>query len=234
MVSNIRTCVSDVVLFGAVYTEGLFFFLTIFSFYLFQSKKFLAASIFGSFASATRIAGLFIAPAQIIHKKFKINITAFGIPAGFLLYVLFLKIKYNNPLYFFTAQSVFGQERSQNFVVLPQVIYRYLKILLTTKGLIFINAAFELVMTLVVFCLLYLAFKKKINTHWLTFSFLAILIPTFTGTLTSMPRYVLMAFPIYIVLAQIQNNFIKIAILFFSIILLLICTSLFTRGYWVA
>lgn len=227
--------------FGAIYTEGLFFLLVISSFYLFYKKKTLLASIIGSFASATRLTGLFLAPSLVLKREFKSLIPILIIPLGFLIYVLYLKIEFNNPLYFLSAQTVFGQERlTAGVVLLPQVVWRYLKILATTHGLIFTNAVFELLSTIFALSLLLIAFKqsfsakKKIKIEWLVFSLIAILIPTLTGTFVSMPRYILIAFPMYIVLAQLKNLKIKLLILTVSTILLFVATTLFTQGYWVA
>lgn len=221
--------------FGAIYTESLFLLLLISSFYFFQKRRIILASIFGAFASATRLAGLFITPAISLEKKLKIRIAPLLIvPIGFLLYILYLQVKFHNPFYFFTAQSVFGQERSQGLVLLPQVIWRYIKILLTTSGLSFVNAAFELASTALAFVVLYIAFRKKLNSSWLIFSIITVVVPTLTGTLTSMPRYILLAFPIYVVFAQIKNSAFRLSLLMLFAILLAVFTALFTRGYWVA
>ena len=234
--------------FGAVYTEGLFFLLIISTFYLFYRERILLASIVGSFASATRLIGLFLTPSLALKRNFKSLIPLLIIPLGFLAYVLYLKIEFNNPLYFLSAQTVFGQERSTaGIVLLPQVFWRYLKILTTTNGLVFANAAFELLSTIFALSLLLIAFKqsfstnkqsfssnKKIKIEWLVFGLIAILTPTLTGTLASMPRYILVAFPIYIVLAHLKNLKVKILIITISIILLIVTTTLFTQGYWVA
>lgn len=222
--------------FGAIYTEGFFFLMIIGSFYLLSKNKVILSSIVGSFASATRLAGLFLAPAQAIGRK-SINrlIPILIIPVGFLLYVYYLKLKFNNPLYFLSSQTVFGQERSTNqIVLLPQVIWRYCKILATTNGLTFANAAFELLSTIFALFILFVAYKKKFKGEWLVFSFLAVLVPTLTGTLASMPRYILVAFPIYIVLAQIKSTQFKVIILIIFTLLLFATTTLFTQGYWVA
>src|SRR3989344_3098568 len=97
--------------FGAVYTEGLFFLMIIGSFYLLERKKVFLASIVGAFASATRLAGVFLAPSAIMTKNLKSLIPLFFIPLGLLIYIIYLKIEYNNPFYFLTAQSIWGQER---------------------------------------------------------------------------------------------------------------------------
>jgi len=119
-------------------------------------------------------------------------------------------------------------------VLLPQVIWRYLKILATTEGLPFFNAVFELVSTVFAITLLYTAWLKKYKLDWLTFSALAVLIPTLSGTLASMPRYIIVAFPIYIALAQIKNVAAKIAIVLIFALMLAASAVLFTQGYWVA
>jgi len=75
---------------------------------------------------------------------------------------------------------------------------------------------------------------KKIKKEWSVFAWLALLLPTLTGTLASMPRYVLVAFPIFIVLAHIKSDVIKVAILSIFVALLVISLALFTRGYWIA
>ena len=219
--------------FGAVYTEGIFFLMVVASFYLLEKNKTLLASIIGSFASATRLVGLFLAPALSLNRR---NILPLLIvPLGFLTYVSYLTIEFNNPLYFLSAQSIFGQERETTQIVfLPQVIWRYTKILTTTQGLALANAAFEFLMTAFAFVSLAIAARMKIKRDWLLFSFLAILTPTLTGTFTSMPRYVLVAFPIYIALAHIKSLHAKIALIIVFLSLLFASTIFFTQGYWVA
>ena len=220
--------------FGSIYTEGLFFLLIISSFYLFYKKKIIFASIVGSFASATRLAGIFLAPSLALRRDFKTLIPILIAPSGLIAYILYLQIKFHNPLYFLSAQPVFGQERmTTGIVLLPQVFWRYSKILLTTNGIVLANAAFELSSTIFALAVLFIGFKK-VRSEWLVFSLLAVLVPTLTGTLASMPRYILVAFPIYIILAAIKNTMIKSMILIIFLFLLIISTIFFTQGYWVA
>ena len=222
--------------FGAIYTEGIFFLMIVSSFYALQNNKFVLASIIGMFASATRLVGLFLAFALSASEKTKKRLLPIIIvPLGLLSYIGYLQIKFHNPLYFLSAQSIFGQERSTNqIILLPQVIWRYLKILTTTSGLPLANASLELASTIFAFSVLFIAFRKKFKREWLIFSLLALLVPTLSGTFASMPRYLLIAFPIYIVLAQIQNLKVKIAIITTFLILQVVCLTLFAQGYWVA
>src|SRR3989344_6617049 len=204
------------------------------SFCLLERKKVFLASIVGAFASATRLAGVFLAPSAIMTKNLKSLIPLLFIPLGLLIYMIYLKIEYNNPFYFLTAQSVWGQERSTTgIVLLPQVFWRYIKILATTSGLPLLNASFELVSSVFAIVILILA-NKKVKREWLIFSWLAVLTPTLTGTLASMPRYILIAFPIFIVLASIRSTRLKVLLVILSLVILSLLTVLFTRGYWVA
>ncbi|MCR4324817.1 MAG: hypothetical protein NUV69_03990, partial [Candidatus Curtissbacteria bacterium] len=115
-----------------------------------------------------------------------------------------------------------------------QVLYRYLKIASTTSGQTLQIALFELFSTLFALGALIIAIKKVKKTEWIVFSFIAVLTPTLTGTLASMPRYILIAFPIFIVLAQIRNKHIKILIASVFILLSLYTLSRFSQGFWVA
>ena len=220
--------------FGSAYSESLFFLLVISYFYLIYKKRIILASLLGAFASAARIIGVFLVFS--IKPRFKIpNILPFlVIPTGILSYMLYLTLVFKNPFYFISAQQVFGQERSvQGIVLLPQVVWRYIKIIVTAQGVPLLNSIFELSSTILVLTLLFFAYKK-VKGEWLIFSLAAVLIPTLSGTLASMPRYILVAFPMYIILAQIKSTVIKTIILSIFFILLVVLTALFTRGYWIA
>lgn len=219
--------------FGSVYTESTFFLFTIAAFYLVEKERYLLASVFGFFASATRLVGVFLAPTLI--KKSKVNAYALIIaPLGLIFYMTYLKISFNNPLYFLTAQSAFGQSRTTaSIVFIPQVVYRSIAQILTTHGLVLFNSSLDLIFTIVALIILLISFKF-VKKSWIFFSIVSVILPTLTGSLISMPRYILIAFPIFITLAHINNNFVKSLILIIFISALIITTALFTRGYWIA
>lgn len=220
--------------FGAVYTEGLFFLLIITSFYFASKNKYWQSAIFGFFASGTRLVGIFL--SLLIYKKSiaKLRPAFLIAPLGLITYMIYLHFKFNNAFYFLTAQSAFGQNReTTKIILLPQVIYRWINQLFSTQGLVFANSAFELLVTIFALTLL-LVGLKTVKKEWVIFSLFAIITPTLTGSLGSMPRYVLIAFPIYVVLAHINSLVIKIFIAFLFSILLFISTIYFSQGYWVA
>lgn len=220
--------------FGSSYSESLFFLLVISYFYLIYKKRMILASLLGAFASAARIIGVFLVLS--IKPKLKMSniLQLLIIPTGILSYMLYLTLVFKKPFYFISAQQVFGQERStEGIVLLPQVFWRYFKIIVTTGGAPLFNSLFELFSTIFVLALLVLSYKK-VKGEWLIFSFIAVLIPTLSGTLASMPRYILVAFPMYIVMAQIKSTMAKTIILSIFFVMLVALTVIFTRGYWIA
>jgi hypothetical protein len=62
------------------------------------------------------------------------------------------------------------------------------------------------------------------------------IIPTFSGSFVSMPRYILLCLSCFITLGRYLNNHKVIRVLYviISIYLQIIYTSLFARGFWVS
>lgn len=235
--------------FGAVYSESLFLFLIVTSIFLYRSNKFLAAGLCAALASATRIFGLMLIPlffielySQIKKGELKVKseefikavISLFLIPMGTILYMWYLKVNFQNPLYFLTSQPAFGAERNTKIILLPQVLFRYLKILLTVPATTsqFWVGVLELSFTLIPLFILIWAYKKIRFSYWI-FTIGCLLLPTLTGTLSSMPRYALMSFLLLpFVSNQIRRYFNLVS--FLLVILSAILLGFFVRGYWIA
>jgi hypothetical protein len=203
--------------FGSVYNESLFLLLILLAFNKSQ--------IFGFFAGLTRLTGSFS-----------------GIYGGLgvITYMFYLKLTFNNPLLFLFNQGGFNNGRANSLTTLvtpPQVIYRYIKILSTAdpSNIAYWISLLEIsAFTLGFILLLQLSIKRKIPSLWLIFSWISLLLPTFSGTFASVPRYLLTIFPIYICLGQIKKTHIKLAITSSFVILQIVLTILFVRGYFVA
>lgn len=210
--------------FGAMYTESLFFLLLMLSF----SAKGVFAGIFGGLASGVRLVGSFLVFRSWLSL------------AGIVGYMSYLWINFGNPIIFLSGQSAFGNARADSLtkiVLPPQVIYRYLKIFITASvsHYDFWVAAGEFAAFLFgLGVLLYLTFRKKVPAGWLLFSWAAFLLPTLSGTFSSMPRYLVVVFPIYVFLATIKNLKVRLGILGLFILILSLFVVLFTRGYWVS
>ncbi|MEK7617303.1 MAG: mannosyltransferase family protein [Patescibacteria group bacterium] len=233
--------------FGSVYTESLFLLLTISAFYFIRKGNFLFSGIFILLATATRLFGLLLIPVFLVELYLKLKnnqinfkssefskaiVGLFLAPMGILLYMLYLRLNFDNPLYFLTAQPFFGAGReAEQIILLPQVIFRYLKIFTTVpvNSPSFFNATIEFIFTVVPLIVLIVLFKR-IRLSYLIFSLGCLILPTLTGTLSSMPRYALMGF---LLLPYISKRYLKILVIIF-LILQTILVSRFIRGYWVA
>ena len=236
--------------FGSLYTESLFLFLMLFSLYLGQQKKWWLAGLTAAFASATRIIGIFLWPVLLWQwlesrnqkqKKSLISILKSPVcyipPLGLIAYMVYLKVYFGDALYFWHAQPVFGAGRSgSSIILLPQVVYRYFKIFadISVTSEVFWITFLEFFLTVLTILLLIYAHRRKMPLSWLILAWPAILLPTLTGTFSSMPRYVLLALPIYLGLASIPNLKVRSLVLFISLLLQLVLTMLFTSGHWVA
>lgn len=234
--------------FGAIYTESLFLLLAVLTFWFVREDKFIPAGIMAALASSTKIQGVLLSVFLLIElwEKYKDRLVKLGksfwkdilglaiSPLGLVAYMYYLYKAFGDPIYFLTAQPAFGAGRSSlPLVTLPQVIYRYIRMLLTISptNLSFWNAAVELLFVLVLITVLIISFRKIKFSYWL-FAALSVFIPTMTGTFSSVPRYALLAFPLLPLIAKFNKapRYIIIAQVLVGVILL----ALFIRGYWVA
>jgi Gpi18-like mannosyltransferase len=232
--------------FVSLYTESLFLLLTVSCFYMMRRQKFLAAVILAAIASATRVTGIFLLPALIFekleqekslkHQPNWFSYTPFIFSSsGLLLYMYYLKAKFSDPLLFLHAQEAFGASRStQKLILIYQVIYRYLKMLVTVRfpSLLYYGVFQEFFLSLI-FLVLGLFSFKYLRKSYAVYCLLSLIVPTLTGTFSSMPRYILILFPLFFLLTKLPSK-VKTLWLVISVILMAINIILFTRGYWVA
>lgn len=232
--------------FGSIYTESFFLVLIFASFYFARTQRWFLSGLLGAFASGTRLFGIFLFFSLLIEyfiqykdkkKDLKPIFFISMIPLGLLFYMLYLGVKFQDPLLFWHAQPAFGAGRlGSGIILLPQVIFRYLKILVTVsfKTLPFWNSLFELACFLYAVIILIVAHLKRIRLSYLVFSWFSLITPSLTGTFSSMPRYILVIFPIYMVLGSLKSNLLKFILLTVNMVILIISVILFTRGYWLS
>jgi Gpi18-like mannosyltransferase len=227
--------------FGAVYSESTFLLPAVLTMLFARRKQFLIAAVFAAIASATRVIGIFLWLFLLIeiiqsgsYRRLGSILGLFLAPLGLIFSMIYLKLQFNNPLYFLTAQSSFGAQRSSSIVLLPQVLVRYIKIFgsVPAKSYPFFTAVIEFLFTVLPMAGA-LLFFKKIRLSYLAFVIGCLFLPTLTGTLSSMPRYALMVFPILPLLAQTEKGAFKIILVSF-IMAQIVFLSLFVRGYWIA
>ena len=230
--------------FAAIYSESLFLLLSLLAFYFARKKMWFWSGIAGGLLSATRIVGITMWPALLYEYfkegKNKLTIKALPLllaPLGLLGYVFYNLQKWGNPFYFIQAQGNFANNRSVDAIVLlPQTIFRYLKILITIKPVIYEwwVAFFEFSFFILALSFFYIAWKKKIRFSYLIFGFLCFLLPISSGTFTGLPRYILTIFPLFIALALVKNKIFKVVYCVISTLLLFLFFMLFSKGYFIA
>ncbi len=242
--------------FGSVYTEGLFFMLVILSLFHIEKKNYLYAALFAALSSSTRLMGVFlIIPFALSFIKSRNDFTSSHLLTLFLkryfiilsptiglaLYCLYLWITVGDPLFFLNAQPAFGANRSTSLVLLPQVYFRYLKILFTaTRDFQWYVSFFEMTVFTSVIGVLLIDLRKILfhsKSYLLLgvniFSFVNIILPTLTGTFSSVPRYALFSLSMFLCLAHIHNNLTKKIILVLFMVLQITLLSLFIQGYFI-
>ena len=222
------------------YSESIFLLLTIIVFVFLTKKKFLLASIATFFASLTRLFGIFlaisIAYSYFANIKFKFNkidarmlhiVVAF---LGLAVYSLYLFANFNSPLKFLSVQSLWERSINDPF----STIFSYIWSLLTWQARP-LNDYFDLFLTLIFLVILIAGIRKISSSLWI-FSLLVILIPASTGTLTSMPRYLLASLGTFVIIGQYLETKPKLRLIIWTVLLTLqaILAVKFVNGYWVA
>lgn len=221
--------------FLTAYSEGLFFLLVVAAFYFLRSRKLLWATVFASLASATRLAGLALVLGLILEI-----IIAYGInrknwyvlfaPLGFLIYCWYLLTLTGDPFYFISAETYW-----QRNLTVPAVSFWETIKNLSQAG--FINNNFNTFLDLI-FAIFGVGLAVRtfrfLPPSFSIYSLASVLLPLFTPTLSSMPRFLLPIFPIYILISLSKNKFLIFGYQLISIMLLSIFTILFVCGYWVS
>lgn len=230
--------------FAAVYSESLFLLFTVLSFYNVRKGRWTLASLFGILSSATRVFGIFLLPAFLIEAwqqkvPFSKMWWIFLIPLGLFSYMSYLYLTIRDPIAFYHLQTVVGEQHQSGVIILPQVYFRYMKMFLTVdiKNPIYQTIILEFIVGLAFFILPIYGYFKKIRYSYLVFAMLGFLTPTIQGSFSSLPRYCLVFFPSFIALAFFIDRLPKVFKMIFFLVsasLLMVETTLFLKGYWVA
>jgi len=216
---------------NAIYTESLFLFLSLATFYYGLKKKFLCGGIFGLLSSLTRVTGilLFIPLLWEYLKNYNFNLKRslnlkilplFLIPLGTLTFFLYHYLKFGDFLLFFKVENWWGRVFALNkdhFLLFgnPAIV----------------NFLLDIFFAIFVLIVIYLVFKNlRISYGLYMLATIAIILST--GTLMSFGRYILTLFPIYILGASIKNQYLQQAWIFVSVLLLAMYITLFVNNYW--
>lgn len=214
---------------NAIYTESLFLFLSIASFYYALKKNFILASIFGFFSALTRITGviLFIPLLweyfhsygfrRLVSFKF---LSIFFIPLGTISFFLYHYLKFGDFFLWLKVQAWWGRAfkfNKDHFALFsnPAVV----------------NLSVDILFIASIAIITYFVFRK-LRTSYGLYMLATLLVALGTGTTMSIGRYILVLFPTYIFISQIKNQYLRQAWVFSSILLLAMNIVLFVNNYW--
>ncbi len=235
--------------FGSVYSESLFLLLAVLSFYFSRKNNFFLACLFAGIASATRVTGIFLWPAliyefwQVYGKEVKVWLTPSIVwllvpPIGLISFLRFQFLQTGDPFFFVNYQTDLAGMAGNKLILLHQVFFRYFKMIIFMDHMdpLFFTVLLELACSTLIVLVLIFSIKKMRPSYWI-FTFLSFLLPTFVGSFSSMPRFTLVLFPIFISLAlwlERNHPYFKYAYYLFCIIFTAFAVIFFTRGYFVA
>lgn len=243
--------------FVTMYAESLFLLLTVLFFYFMRKKQFILVFIFGFLAGLTRVNAVLLSIPMVYiaikdkqyivlkNKQFnnkywlKSLLAIAGPFIGLCLYMVYLKIKFNNPLIVFSAHSNF----IRYFGFFLKNIFLNLKFSINTivhKS--FLPEAFD-VWFLILFIVLVVYSFKNMRREYLyyvipslfLFSSACVDTTSVKSLLLASTRFLVVLFPVFIVLGEVgaKNKILNIILIIIFSNFLLLYTSLFCRWYWV-
>jgi hypothetical protein len=222
----------------AGHSENLFLIASLLSFYFLKTNHEILASITAGVTSATRLVGVIFVPVMLCKNKLSLKtlvqslIPLWGI-GGYLLYQ---KLTTGDPFTFIKAQKIWCVAYHNCTLTFPLVtLYKEAKAILAhtyaeRTQWYTIHWFFSYI-----FLLFSLKVIRKFPAYLWIYTLGIILIPLATGSVTSMVRYLLLAFPIFFILpeyAKTPTQKIAIGILFLAIQIKAILD--FTNLEWVA
>lgn len=222
------------------YSESLYLIISIWFLIFLNHKKYLQSSLVGFFLGFFKISVVCL-PIIYLYKLYQDKILDLSLKLknilgwsrlflysiisclGVFLYFLYLQIYHGDFMKFFISQVEWGRMDYREFLNLSNLNYG-----------IYFNFIFEII---VLSILIYLFIKNfnKIKPEYYLFSLFHIMIPLATGTVLSMTRFSLYAFPLLLIFfADISKKsknfysiFLGIMILFYILNIYFLCKGVF-------
>lgn len=221
----------------SAYSESTLLFLSILTFKYLDENKFTQAGLVAGLASAARPIGILLWPVfawywwrsltgTITHKIFNLKNLILILPAlGVLFFSLYLWQHTGSPLIWLTAQSQAGREFINPLKLLGSYVLNIINL-----GSLWPRHLAEL--TSLIFLVILLPKMWQLNKIYVLFAGLNLLPSLLSGTLVSLPRFVLIIVPLFIVLGQIKNTKLYYAYLSGALLLLFISINQFINWNW--
>lgn len=216
-----------------VYSESLFLLTTVLSFYFFARNNLLLTLIASTLASLTRPVGFLIGTSlfyeSIISKKPHALIYLISI-AGVIGYSVYLLNTFGDPLLFIQSEKLWGRQLSLPGFGIWDSLYYLFKNGYDPQSF---RILIELLFTVFGLGLILREFRRQRN-QYVFYSLSCLIIPLITSTLLSLPRFLLVIFPIFVTIATIKSRIFLFIYSLSALILLTIFWVLFNLGHWVS
>ncbi len=216
------------------YSESLFFLFAVLFFFFYKKKQYLYANLFAGMASVTRFAGISLILVLFLEAFFfsrNIKKTHLFISISpLLIYLVFLYSRTGNAFYFLTAQTHWQRE-----LIFPTIPFWHTisKIASTPLYLQDLSDIFNLVFVVLGLGLVLRSFRY-LPARYSIYSFFSLSLALFSGSLVSIPRFLITIFPIFITISLIKNRLFLITYFVVSALLLIYFQVLYIRGIWVS
>jgi len=227
------------VFFTTLYTESLFLFTSVACFYYGRQGRWAAAGIWGLLAAATRITGLLLLVPLVyeylsqhsfspvrLFKPALLWLTL--VPGGLAAYMVYLYFGFGRPFAFAETQSAGWGHTFTPFIGSFTNDFHFL-----------FNQSepwviWEVAATLLLAVCTVIGFKK-LPLSYSFYMLVSMLFPLAGGTMKSMSRYLLVVFPVFVLLAMLSKRKpVYWAMSAVFLVLLGVSTAAFVTGRWVA
>lgn len=235
------------IFFTAGYAESLAFLVTVGMFLMLKRRRYFLAAVFTSLALATRPHAIvlllpFLFELWRSYAKDLRGLLKTGIPclllatSGLWLHMIYLGVAFGHPLAFVTARRAWQGPASwrQFFEVITLQPFRHLLDIWRDGPLPETLAPWVFLVSV----LLFIFFRKRLPASYALFTFGSLLLPyvMFSGNLgfAAFTRYLLMVFPIFIILGHIFQKRVALGIGVIGAFaaLLFMHAALFAQSYW--
>ncbi len=240
--------------FFAGYTESLFLLLCLLVFFCLQHERWWLAGLCGFLAALTRSQGvLLVVPFMVVlvrrfwlhreqttwQQKLRVCFPALLVPLGVMVFMVYLAITKHDPLAFSTQEAVFWRRHLTIPLISIVAAFQALFHLAWLEDLFLLNFL-DIASVIAVLALLAVGWKQ-LPLHYNLFALALILFNIsypqgVVEPLTAAPRYMVIVFPVYVVLATWGSKQPRIdrIITVCSLLVFTINTILFISHFWVA
>jgi hypothetical protein len=214
---------------NAVYSESLFLFLSLSMIFWALRRNFFLASVFAAFASATRIAGLFLCVPLVVEFlqangwRSLLTRRAWPLalaPAGALCFFVYHWIAFGDFFLYLKVQGLYG--RDFTFEAVDFAI---------RSNPDLVNTAYDMAFTMMVLLMGAIALRRFRLSYGL-YMLISLAVALSSGTGLGIARYSMVLFPIYFIGASIHSSVGRSAWLFSSALLLALNIICFVNHYW--